>query len=89
MPPNGLLIRRRRLSPTKAPAMHGAIYLHLKTEGELQTRLKEVIWTSFGLFLVLFLIQTMWTLVETPRATVNFRASRRLWLGNHSRAART
>lgn len=61
-------------------AMHGAIYLHLKTEGELHARLKEVVWTLFGLFLVLFLIQTMWTLVEVPRATVNFRTSRWLWL---------
>ena len=48
--------------------------------GELQTRLGRVIWTCFGLFLTLFLIQTMWTLVEVPRATANFRASRWLWV---------
>jgi cytochrome d ubiquinol oxidase subunit II len=60
-------------------AMHGAIYLHLKTEGELHARLVRVIWTCFGVFLSLFLIQTMWTLVEVPRATANFRSSRWLW----------
>ena len=61
-------------------AMHGGIYLHLKTEGEFQARLERVIWTCFGLFLTLFLIQTMWTLVEVPRATANFRASKWLWV---------
>ncbi|MFO0888011.1 MAG: cytochrome d ubiquinol oxidase subunit II [Isosphaeraceae bacterium] len=61
-------------------AMHGAIYLHLKTEGDLHARLGRVIWTCFGLFLTLFLIQTMWTLVEVPRATLNFRTSRWLWV---------
>ena len=61
-------------------AMHGGIYLHLKTEGEFQARLERVIWSCFGLFLTLFLIQTMWTLVEVPRATANFRASKWLWV---------
>ena len=32
-------------------AMHGGIYLHLKTEGEFQARLERVVWTCFGLFL--------------------------------------
>jgi len=61
-------------------AMHGATYLHLKTEGELQARLKRVIWTCFGLFLTLFLIQTIWTLVGVPQATANFRSSKWLWV---------
>ncbi len=61
-------------------AMHGATYLHLKTEGELQARLKRVIWRCFGLFLTLFLIQSMWTLVGVPQATANFRSSKWLWV---------
>ncbi|HEY1192437.1 MAG TPA: cytochrome d ubiquinol oxidase subunit II, partial [Gemmata sp.] len=61
-------------------AMHGAIYLHLKTEGALHERLREVMWTTFGVFVALFLIQTMWTLVELPRATVHFRTSKWLWV---------
>ncbi|MGC8638792.1 MAG: cytochrome d ubiquinol oxidase subunit II [Isosphaeraceae bacterium] len=61
-------------------AMHGGLYLHMKIEGEFQDRLERVIWTCFGIFLTLFLIQTMWTLVEVPRATANFRTSKWLWV---------
>jgi cytochrome d ubiquinol oxidase subunit II len=61
-------------------AMHGAIYLYLKTEGAFQARLEGVVWRCFGVFLTLFLIQTMWTLVEVPRATHNFRTSKWLWI---------
>ncbi len=61
-------------------AMHGAVYLHLKTEGPLHDRLREVMWTTFGVFLTLFILQTMWTLVEVPRATANFRTSKWLWV---------
>ena len=31
-------------------AMHGAIYLHLKTEGQLQRRVRGWMWRAFGLF---------------------------------------
>jgi cytochrome bd ubiquinol oxidase subunit II len=61
-------------------AMHGDIYLHLKTEGEYQAWLEWVIWTCFGLFLALFLIQTMGMLVEVPRATANLRVSTWPWV---------
>ena len=37
-------------------AMHGAVYLYLKTEGDLHARLKRAIWTCFGLFLSFFLV---------------------------------
>ncbi|HWQ56306.1 MAG TPA: cytochrome d ubiquinol oxidase subunit II [Bryobacteraceae bacterium] len=54
-------------------AMHGAIYLYLKTpEGELLTRLRNWMWHTWGLFLVLYLLGTMYTLVAIPRATANF-----------------
>ena len=33
-------------------AMHGSIYLYLKTEGELQKRIHGWMWTTFGIFLV-------------------------------------
>jgi cytochrome bd ubiquinol oxidase subunit II len=59
-------------------ALHGAAYLALKTEGAFGDRLLGAAWTAFGVFLVLFLLQTMWTLAEVPRATANFR--RRPWL---------
>jgi cytochrome d ubiquinol oxidase subunit II len=53
-------------------AMHGAIYLNLKTEGELRERLGQWMWHTWGLFLVLYILTTMYTLVKIPRATANF-----------------
>lgn len=53
-------------------AMHGAIYLHLKTEGELQQRLHGWMWRTFGLFLVAYMVVTVVTLVTLPAATRNF-----------------
>jgi len=53
-------------------AMHGAIYLHLKTEGDLQTRVRRWIWHGFGWFLVLYLLTTIVTLMTIPHATDNF-----------------
>lgn len=53
-------------------AMHGAIYLFLKTEGAVQERLGEWMWHAWGVFLVLYMLTTMYTLVELPGATANF-----------------
>jgi len=53
-------------------AMHGAIFLFLKTEGGVQTRLGPWMWHTWGVFLVLYLLTTMYTLVTVPRATENF-----------------
>jgi cytochrome d ubiquinol oxidase subunit II len=61
-------------------AMHGAIYLHLKTEGELQQRIHHWIWQCFGFFLVLYMLCTMYALVEIPRATENFRHYPWCWI---------
>ncbi|HVT27687.1 MAG TPA: cytochrome d ubiquinol oxidase subunit II [Lacipirellulaceae bacterium] len=52
--------------------MHGAIYLYLKTEGELQERLHEWMWRGFGFFMVMYILVTIMTLVLIPRATQNF-----------------
>jgi cytochrome d ubiquinol oxidase subunit II len=54
-------------------AMHGAIYLYLKTEGELQKRIHSWMWKTFGVFLVFYLFTTIFTLVAVPLATRNFR----------------
>ncbi len=54
-------------------AMHGSIYLYLKTEGELQERLKGWMWTCFGLFLTLYVFATIVTLVSIPHATHNLQ----------------
>lgn len=53
-------------------ATHGAVFLHLKTEGELRERLRDWMWRCWGFLLVTFLLTTMATLVTIPRATLNF-----------------
>jgi cytochrome d ubiquinol oxidase subunit II len=53
-------------------AMHGAIFLYLKTEGAVQERLGRWMWHTWGLFLVLYLLATMWTLAAVPTALANF-----------------
>jgi cytochrome d ubiquinol oxidase subunit II len=53
-------------------AMHGALFLYLKTEGELQQRLETWMWRTFGLFLVTYLLTTIYTLVMVPRASAKF-----------------
>jgi cytochrome d ubiquinol oxidase subunit II len=52
--------------------MHGAIYLYLKTEDELQARVRRWMWHGFGTFLVLYLLTTIVTLVTIPHAMENF-----------------
>ncbi len=54
-------------------AMHGAIYLYLKTDGDLQKRIHHWIWRAFAVFLVLYVATTVFTLFEVPLATRNFR----------------
>jgi len=53
-------------------AMHGSIYLYLKTEGDLQKRVHGWMWRTFGVFLVLYMLTTIYTLVDVPVATANF-----------------
>jgi len=53
-------------------AMHGALYLILKTEGDLQQRIRRWTWRLFGFFLIAYLLTTIFTLVAFPRAVENF-----------------
>lgn len=53
-------------------AMHGGLFLYLKTEGEFKQRLRDWMWRSWGLFLVLFMLTTIATVAFIPRATANF-----------------
>ena len=54
-------------------AMHGAIFLSLKLpKGELNDRVRNWIWHAWGLFLVLYVLGSMYTLVAIPRSTANF-----------------
>ena len=54
-------------------AMHGAIYLYLKTEGELQQRVRGWIWRTFFIFLLLYLATSMATMIKIPEATRHFK----------------
>jgi len=53
-------------------AMHGSIYLYLKTEGKLQERIHNWIWKTFGVFVALYMLTTIYTLVTLPGVTRNF-----------------
>ncbi len=61
-------------------AMHGSIYLYLKTEGELQERLVPWMWRTFGVFNGLYLLVTMATLVLRPGVTRHLEAYPAAWL---------
>lgn len=60
-------------------AMHGSIYLYLKTEGDLQQRIKGWMWRTFGFFLTMYLATTIVTLVYVPHAVANFRNHPWVW----------
>jgi cytochrome d ubiquinol oxidase subunit II len=61
-------------------AMHGTIFLYLKTEGELQERAHHWVWHTFGVFLVFYIFTTMYTLVKVPHAIENLERFPLLWL---------
>lgn len=61
-------------------ALHGSIYLYWKTEGELQTRIRGWIWRAFGIFIVIYVLVTMYTLVAVPSATRNFHTMPIIWV---------
>jgi cytochrome d ubiquinol oxidase subunit II len=54
-------------------AMHGAIFLFLKTEGAVQDRLGKWMWHTWGVFLVLYILTTMATLIAVPHVVPRFQ----------------
>ena len=60
-------------------AMHGSLYLYLKTEGQLRERIYNWMWHSFGVFLVLYILTTMFTLAFVPGALRNFQQHSWAW----------
>lgn len=61
-------------------AMHGSIYLYMKTEGELQQKIKNWMWKTFGIFMSLYLLTTIVTLIKLPDVTRNFETMPIAWL---------
>jgi cytochrome d ubiquinol oxidase subunit II len=61
-------------------AMHGSIYLYLKTEGALQQRVHAWMWRTFYVFLAGYVIMSVWTVVQIPHATANFARYPLTWI---------
>lgn len=54
-------------------AMHGALYLYLKVpHGEMHQRIGRWMWHTWGVFLVLYILTTIFTLATVERAVPNF-----------------
>ena len=56
-----------------------SIYLYLKTEGELQKRIHGWMWTTFGIFLAMYILCTILTMTTNPRSVEKFRDYPWLW----------
>lgn len=50
-------------------ALRGSMYLYLKTEGEFQQRIRDMMWRMFFVFAFFYVIMTLWTGLTIPRAT--------------------
>ena len=61
-------------------AMHGTIYLYLKTEGETRQRLIPWMWRTYTLFCIMFVVTTLWTFLFVPNAFTNLREHWWLWI---------
>lgn len=61
-------------------AMHGSIFLYLKTDGALQEKVNRWIWHTYGTFVVLYIFTTIFTLTQVPSATLNLTRYPWLWL---------
>lgn len=53
-------------------SLHGAMYLIIKTEGELQARIKKIAFNLFGVFFTFYAIVTFVTLLKHPDMLANF-----------------
>jgi cytochrome d ubiquinol oxidase subunit II len=60
--------------------MHGSIFLYLKTDGELQARVRIWMWRTFWAFLAAFVITTAVTFAAVPHAADNFRRFPWAWM---------
>lgn len=61
-------------------AMHGSIYLYLKTEGDLQKRIQGWMWRTFFVFLALFIATSIYAVAAVPSATYNFEHYPWAWI---------
>ncbi len=59
--------------------MHGSVYLYMKTEGELQARVRTWLPRTFAFFMIMYVFTTMATLVLVPSMVANFKEFPWLW----------
>jgi cytochrome d ubiquinol oxidase subunit II len=59
--------------------LHGSVWLLIKTDGELQGKIRRWVWTASGVFFVLYFLTTIFTLVNVPRAVSNFQEAPWAW----------
>ncbi|MCC5874727.1 MAG: cytochrome d ubiquinol oxidase subunit II [Candidatus Sumerlaeia bacterium] len=60
--------------------MHGAIYVYLKTEGALQERSRGWIYRSYFIFLAMYTVVTVWTLMAHRHMIENFTTIWWVWI---------
>ena len=56
-------------------ALHGIIFLFLKTKGAIQEKLARWMWHVWGVFLVMYVLVSMMTLIEHPHVVQSVRAA--------------
>lgn len=61
------------LLATAVFAMHGAMFLFLKTTGAMRQRLNGWLWHTWGAFLVCYILVSMMTLIENPHVVANIK----------------
>jgi cytochrome d ubiquinol oxidase subunit II len=57
-------------------AMHGAMFLFLKSTGDVRRRLSGWLWHSWGFFLVAYILVSMMTLIENPHVVANIKLNK-------------
>ncbi len=60
--------------------MHGAIYLYLKMEGELQKSIQRWMWRGFGFTLICYMLATIFILANRPQIVGNFHDHPWAWI---------
>ena len=61
-------------------AMHGSIYLYMKTEGALQQRLYGWMKGSWYVYVFFFVVVTLWSTLFVPASLQHFRDTPILWI---------
>jgi cytochrome bd ubiquinol oxidase subunit II len=61
-------------------AVHGGLYLSLKTEGRLQEQALRCAWLAYGLLIILYLAATIFVFRQYQYALRNFELNPILWL---------